>query len=194
MICDNSSNGTVVKAKKAHLLNNWTRETKWVFLCVAWIFPPTVYTQNIAESGSPLYFVTVCESISGLKTRGNEQSGEEGKVCPHCGKVHPPPVNNRTNQVAAATPVAATLPGQPCPVCGQIHSPAQTTAQSNGAPPITTPSLNSVGVIAGKYYYCPKCRVYHQYKPTLSTLSAPLSPVGSVPLVSHTNVEQTGRR
>ncbi|HRY47021.1 MAG TPA: hypothetical protein P5186_03145 [Candidatus Paceibacterota bacterium] len=55
----------------------------------------------------------------------------------------------------------AASEGQVCPHCGKVHPPAQTVPHTNAAAG-TVSALSSVGTIAGKYYYCDKCKVYHQ--------------------------------
>lgn len=178
-----------MKTKKVHLPGKWTRGTKWVFLCLAWVFAPTVYTQNIAESGSPLYLLTVRESVEGLKNSGNEKPGEAAKVCPQCGKVHAAVLQGQADHAAAALSPGASQPGQPCPICGQIHSTVPATNLTSTA---TVPSASP---IAGRFYYCQKCKVYHQSKPLapVSSLALPNLSV-SVPSITRTNDGSLGRR
>jgi hypothetical protein len=107
--------------------------------------PAGVFAQEIAEGGSPLYSLTVRESLKGLKDRGKDQAAGSEAVCPKCGKVHPPRDAAGTNRVVAPPAPA----GKPCPVCGKVHPQAR-----NG----TEPSEDK----GAMYVYCEKCKVYHR--------------------------------
>jgi hypothetical protein len=144
--------------------------------------------QKIAEGGSPLYAFTVRESLAGLQNSGKEKTAAEGQVCPNCGKVHALVTPNVANPVAAAPAPQSASQGQPCPVCGKIHPPAQTAGQTNTTAELAAHS-GTVELIAGKYIYCDKCKIYHQTQPSpivprlpnLGAIKPPLTSTNSLP-------------
>jgi ssDNA-binding Zn-finger/Zn-ribbon topoisomerase 1 len=137
----------------------------------------------------------VQESLVGLRNHGNEKSAEEGKVCPVCGKVHSSVPVGGTNHVAASVVSETSPQGQPCPVCGQIHSAAPAAGQTNMAAAGIASSAGSSSQIAGKYFYCPQCKVYHRSKPSPPVAPLPLERgVVSPPIDPLTNAGNAGRR
>jgi hypothetical protein len=167
----------------------------WLGLWLASAVPIAVQAQAIAEGGSPLYVLTVRESVQGLKNHGNEKPGEAAKVCPQCGKVHAAAPESQANHAVGNTLPAAAQPGQPCPVCGQIHTPAQTAGQTNTTPLLAGAASSAASQpVAGKYYYCANCKVYHQTKPPLPAVTSPMDKMVVAPLPdSHTNVPAGGK-
>ena len=169
----------------------------WLGFGLAMLLPIAGRAQGIAEGGSPLYVLTVRESVQGLKNHGNEKPGEVAKVCPQCGKVHAAAPESQANHAAANAVPAAAQPGQPCAVCGQIHAPAAVAGQTNSAVAIAGgAAVASVASqpVAGKFYYCANCKVFHQTKPTLPAVTSPMDRVVvRSPQDSQTNSQKTGQ-
>jgi ssDNA-binding Zn-finger/Zn-ribbon topoisomerase 1 len=166
---------------RSHLLLGGVSSVALALIVSCFAASLEVQAQRIAEGGSPLYLHTVHESVEGLKGRG--KAAEEGKVCPHCGKVHALVAESGANRVAAA-PAPQFLPNQPCPVCGQIHPPAASTLHTNAlvAPSVMGQS-NNLAAGSARFYYCPNCKVYHQvqqHPPAVFHASVPgLKPAGT---------------
>jgi hypothetical protein len=129
------------------------RATLGLALCVACLKPDTAVAEDIAEGGSPLYSIAVCESIEGLKNLGKPEEPAKGKVCPKCGKVHPPQAASRTNDVRAVS--------SPSPPSG-----GRDNAKTNLPTVVSAPQAAVPETETSEYYYCPNCKIYHRRKAT----------------------------
>jgi hypothetical protein len=139
--------------------------------------------EPIAQSGSPLYAITVHESIEGLKANGLDNN-QQAKPCPVCGKIHAAVTPGATNQVASS--LESVQQNQVCPVCGQIHPLAQTDGHTNMSPgQISTTDSGAASAAMAKYVYCAKCKIYH---PVKTVAPASISPSESGILSWSTNI------